>query len=579
MYRNPAIFLLVLLPFLSCVKEGADDGKGGNNEPPVSLNWTVSGTVKGDDYKPIEGVVVSDGLSCVKTDAQGNYRIDVDLSGDLSENLRHVFVSTPKGWAAPMTDQGPVFWKWLKDYRKNDEGKITGVDFTLTRIANPDRFSILIFGDPQTRSKRNSDYDASAYHSVDICDDMFKDMGECAATMSDRPVYGIGLGDIGHRYPDFLTAYRKKMAAAGVICYSIIGNHDQTDDEGNNDVEMTDEESSRTYEKRMGPSNYSFNLGDLHFLILDNMIIERKATGTTTDGCITGLTDDIWTFAKNDLKLVPSTATIMVCAHSPMFRMLGGKDRSGTHLADLRAELRRFNKVYAWAGHTHTTFNYYEEGSNLEVHTMPRVTGALWTNEYLSENGTPRGYLVFDYDDGDIRWHFKPTFWQQKPHCQAATPSKVPSYDYRDWDYDASGRAVLKTGENLTDAYQMQVFAPGTYETGDRTVYANIFFWDEAWQMPIFQPKKGSPWYPMTRESLSYSWADRVVRHFYAMTYDSLRKDWYGSTYTGTDYPNSKKTNCVTMFSYKINSNDQHGKGTVKVTDRFGNVYTSDVTW
>ena len=323
---------------------------------------------------------------------------------------------------------------------------------------------------------------------------------------------------------------------------------------------------------------YSFNLGDLHFLMIDNMLAQD---GAYSDECATGLTDDIWTFVQNDLKLVPSSASIMICAHSPMFRLLAGNDRKGPHLSELKSLLGRFKRVYAWAGHTHATFNYYDKNSNVEVHTLGRVTGALWTNEFLCENGTPRGYMVFDYDAGSISWKFKPIFWQTAKHSRAGT-DKEPGYEYRDWDYDASGRAMLKSGGQLTDKYQMQVFKPGTYDANDKTIYVNIFLWDEAWKTPTFQMEGSATPSVMERVTESngklyrYSYADWDISAFYVSKWPWFGTQWYDNE--GAD-PSNKKQNCTSIFRYTLNTTDAHGSGTVKVKDRFGKEHTSTITW
>ena len=568
--RVIAILLLVILPCWSCKKDPQDSGGGG--VVPVG-EWTVSGTVKGDDGTPVAGAVVSDGHICVKTDEKGFYSLNVDLSGDLASTLQYVFVSTPSGWAAPRAEGHAIFWKWLKDCRKGGDGKISGVDFTLKRIAAPERFTLFIFGDPQPRRSNGNWTESSAYHSLDLCTDMYMDFKEYAATMTDRPVYGIGLGDIVHQDTGLLPAYRTGMESTGITTYNVIGNHDQGHVTG-----LSDEASSKAYEKVMGPTNYSFNLGQLHFLMLDNMMIRENAY---SDDCATGLTDDIWEFAKNDLALVPSEASIMVCAHSPMFRLLEGSNRTGKHLSELRSELSRFKRVYAWAGHTHSTFNYYDKDSNLETHTLGRVTGALWTNEFLSENGTPRGYMVLDYDAGKLTWKFKPLFWQTAVHAQSGT-DKVPDYTFRDWDYDATGRAILKSGGPLTDDYQMQVFPPGTYAKDDTTVYVNVFLCDEAWKTPTFQMDGSSFRSPMSRITENngklqrYSYADWDVTAFYAGHWAGLKQSWYDDN--GAD-PSNKKQNCTSIFKYTLNTTEEHGSGTVRVTDRFGKEYTSKVTW
>ncbi|MBO4525505.1 MAG: hypothetical protein J5692_02795, partial [Bacteroidales bacterium] len=86
--RFSIYLLLALLAFVSCNPEdkGGESDGGGSKFPK---NWTVNGTVKGDDGKPIADVVVSDGLTCVKTDSKGYYALEVDLSGDLQTTLQY----------------------------------------------------------------------------------------------------------------------------------------------------------------------------------------------------------------------------------------------------------------------------------------------------------------------------------------------------------------------------------------------------------------------------------------------------------------------------------------------------------
>ena len=148
-----------------------------------------------------------------------------------------------------------------------------------------------------------------------------------------------------------LPQYRQGMSTTGVTTYNVIGNHDH----GHRFME--DALASKDYEAVMGPANYSFNLGGMHYLMLDNMISGNPAENKYSDECSTGLTERIWEWVKNDLAQVAPGTPLMVCAHSPMMRLEAGKDRTGPYLGDLRALLSKFPKAYVWAGHTHTTFN------------------------------------------------------------------------------------------------------------------------------------------------------------------------------------------------------------------------------
>lgn len=548
------LMLVVLLALSSCGKEpGPAGGEGGSDTPK---DWMISGTVKGNDGALLEGVVVSDGQYCVKTDKQGRYYLPADL-----ETALYVMVSTPSGYSAPVQDGHATFWKWLKDCTKDTNGKYTA-DFTLNKIANPNRYKVLMFADPQPR-KRSASLDKFAYSSLDMCDDMYLDMKEYVEANKNCPVYGIGLGDIVHQDLSLLAQYRNGMSTTGVTTYNVIGNHDQ-----GHTKNMSDEEASKAYEAIMGPVNYSFNLGNVHYLMLDNMMSQD---GMYSDECATGLTDDIWEWVKNDLAHVSYDTPLMVCAHSPMIMKEDGKLRSGSHLADLRYLLAKYKKAYVWAGHSHSTFNYVDTNNPVvETHTVSRVTGTLWNNEYLGSNGTPRGYVVVDYNNGEISWKFKPMYYQRGSYGGYQMGGDVPEYKWRDWDYDASGRAIMKsTDKPLDESYQMQVFPPKTYGAADMNIYVNVFLWDELWQSPrLTVDGLPSVMKRVTETDYRYSYSDWDITNFY-----HTRGNW---TSVNENFVPSKNNNS-SMFRAYVNS--EHGSGTVSVKDRFGNTHTASITW
>ena len=551
-YFIPVVVLLLLS---SCEKEPGTAGGGGNTTPK---DWVISGTVKGNDGALLEGVVVSDGKYCVKTDKQGRYYLPSDLSGGEHD---YVMVSTPSTYSAPVQDGHATFWKWLKDCTKDTNGKYTA-DFTLEKIANPNRYKVLMFADPQPRNK-TATLDKFAYSSLSLCDDMYLDMKEYVAANKSCPVYGIGLGDIVHQDLSLLAQYRNGMATTGVTTYNVIGNHDQ-----GHELNMSDEVASKAYEAVMGPANYSFNLGNVHYLMLDNMMSQD---GMYSDECATGLTDEIWEWVKADLAHVSLDTPIMVCAHSPMMMKEDGSNRSGSHLNDLRYLLSKYKKAYAWAGHTHTTFNYVDKANPvIETHTVSRVTGTLWNNEYLGANGTPRGYVIVDYNNGEISWKFKPLYYQRGAYGGHNMGGAVPEYTWRDWDYDESGRAIMKsTGKPLDETYQMQVFPPKTYGPLDKNIYVNVFLWDELWSTPRLTID-GIP-YPMkrvTEKDCRYSYSDWDITNFY---HTASNWDWVHENFI------PDKNNNSSMFRLAVDS--EHGSGTVSVKDRFGNTHTATITW
>ena len=524
---------------------------------PHPVGITVSGTVKGSDGRRLQGVVVSDGILCTRTNSNGEYFLPSDL-----ESAEYIIVSTPKEYSAPVRDGFPVFWVYLKDIERNDAGTYSGVDFVLNRIAAPDRFSLLLYADPQPR-KRTAGYDHFAYQSLDCCDDMYIDMKELVASKAGRKVYGIGLGDIVHNDMSLYPAYKDGMASTGVVTYSVIGNHDHDPAR-----KTSDRDAARTFESYFGPVNYSFNIGNFHVICLDNMIMKTPEWKTED-----GLTDEIWQWLQNDLAFVPKSTPLILCAHSPMLRLQHGADRVAEHSDDYRELLGQYAKVYHFAGHTHNMFNHVDTSAPaLESHTLSRVTGQFWTNEYIGSNGPPRGYVILNYDDGRMEWHFKPIYCQNGVFNDSEGGNgKTPPYLYRDWDYTGVGnRAVLRsTGELLDENYQMQVFTPHSY--GDDYLYANVFLWDELWNAPVFTSDGGeqSQMVRVGIKDVMHSLASKEIYDFYG-TYNSvLSKPSVGYSLAEGNLKSLFRTYCP----------DEHGKGTVSVTDRFGNTYSSPVSW
>lgn len=57
-------------------------------------------------------------------------------------------------------------------------------------------------------------------------EDMCRDMNKLCATMTDRPVYGIGLGDLIHEDANMWEIYRSGVKTLSFPMFGVIGNHD-----------------------------------------------------------------------------------------------------------------------------------------------------------------------------------------------------------------------------------------------------------------------------------------------------------------------------------------------------------------
>ena len=519
---------------------------------PEGMNlW---GRVVDNNGKGIAGVVVSDGEQCTQTLEDGTYFMKVNAS-----TAKFIYISTPSGYTPPVSNGCPVFYKLLSKQKKTN-GIYAVEDFALTPVSNPGRATVFFTADPQPRPS-TAGYDNIGYHSLECCEDLYLDLKETKATITDRRVLGVCLGDLVHEKPELFKNYVDGIKTVGYPTYNAIGNHD------NNTAAADDDAAAAEFESYFGPRNFSFDVGNVHFVILDNLIMKMK--NGKLSGYDQGLTDKIWNWLQADLSYVPKTATISVCAHSPMFKTFNG-ERSANHKDDYATLLTSFAKVHAWAGHTHVTHNYVYPATHkyakVEVHTLARSTGELWTNDYLA-SGTPRGYTIAEIENGEIAsWRFHPVKYQRGKYLG----SKTPPYTLRDWNYNSSGVAKMKNGgATLSESYQMHVFPPvGTY--GDSKVYVNIFLWDTKWGTPVFTINGGSP-VEMTRvtDASRHDIADTQIRTFYKTNSTTLSGD--------SNYSASNTGNPHTLFSVPVSA--KSGSGTVSVKDRFGNIYTGTVSW
>jgi len=550
--------------------------------------YNVKGRVVDTAGKGVAGVVVSDGTQCVRTLVDGSFFMTSTVA-----NVKFVHISTPSGYLPPVSGGIPRFYKAKADVTPKG-GIYDFGDFVLTPVANPGRFTLLITADPQPR-KFKWTLDRIAYKSLDVCQDLYQELYDVASSIGDRQVYGICLGDIVHEDMSLYSDYVSALGTLGYPTYNIIGNHD-------NDYDVSsDDEAAAPYESYFGPRNYSFNIGGIHFVMLDNLIMKDDGTGSF-GAYDQGLTDQIWAWLQADMAFVPTDTKIMVCAHSPMFKQQSGSERTNTAYHGGTTSNKdggaygygdlfdKYDEVHAWAGHTHSGFNFIYSSThrhkNVQVHTLARSTGELWTNEYLS-NGTPRGFTVVEVDNGEITWKFHPVTRQQGAFQGVSTgycSAGAPAYTWRDWNY-SSNVAAMKDGSGaLTEDYQMHAYPRGAY--GDNYVYVNVFLWDEKWGTPVWTPAGGEP-VQMTR---LYSPGKALIDDT-AKIYDKADTEfrtWYKT------YANKSGGSLVALEGYTTVARTEDGlittlfrapasatpkSGTVSVTDRFGNTYTRTISW
>lgn len=398
----------------------------------------IRGTVRTSDGKSVEGVVVSDGVSVVKTDGKGRYSLDADPES------RFVFVSTPSGFVSKVSAGEGCFYQRLDGSKRHD--------FTLRRNPLDDRcHTAVVIADPQISDA--DEFGGLSENVKTICEEV----GELP---SDRYVFGICLGDIVGWNHALYPQYEDIMSATGIEWRNVIGNHDMTN------YGRSFETSTTDYENAYGPVYYSFNVGEVHYVVLNDNFFVGK------DWYYIGyLPERQLAWLEKDLAFVPTDRKVVVCLHIPT--TLREWDRTGwnfnySQIADLMC-----NKKALWdilkpydalilSGHMHMGDNELIsaapspdsiQSGALEEHNITSLGGAWWCGQTCID-GSPAGFKVYDFDSTAVSWRFRgcglPSTDQFKVYVDnPAYPGQIVVNVY---DYDPRWKVELfEEGVKLCD--------------------------------------------------------------------------------------------------------------------------------
>lgn len=395
----------------------------------------IKGTVKDTTGNPIAGVVVSDGLNTVQTDKKGRFEMDTD------EESRFVFISTPSGYVSATLKGRTLFYKEINNSTKS-------YDFLLEKNVKDDtNHNLIVIADPQI-SERN-ELPELAKHSDDIA--------EFVKGMDGDYTFGLCLGDIVGWDHSIYPEYNKIMSKAGFEYRYVIGNHDMTN------WGRSHETSMRNYEDLFGPCWYSFNVGKIHYIILnDNFFVGR-------DWYYIGYLDERQLrWLENDLSYIPKGSQIVVSMHIPTTLDKSDRDAFRTdimldNLCNKPALYKMLEpyKTLILSGHMHTA-DYEQISDNITEINIAGLCGAWWCGEVCID-GSPAGYKVFDMDSNKIKWIYKgcghPLDYQMKVYTDLPEyPGEVIA---NVWDYDPSWKVeYFEDGVKVCDMTRFKAQDP-----------------------------------------------------------------------------------------------------------------------
>ncbi len=348
----------------------------------------------------IANVYVSNGVDIVKTNKGGKYKIPI--SDDAI-----IFVIKPRDWMTPVDKLNlPRFYYIHKPGGSPDNFVYRGVEatgalpeninFPLYAEKGKSKFKMIVFGDPQPYSLEEVDF-----FSENIVSELVGVKGV---------EFGMTMGDIVGDNLDLLKPMNQAVAKIGVPWYNVLGNHDV------NFQADRDELSDETFERVYGPPNYAFVYGDVHFIVVDNVIMNAPVGDR---GYVGGLRPDQIEFVKNYLKLISKDDLIVLTMHIPLVQHERFRESDQKKLFALLSE---FPHTLSISAHSHTQNNtfFHEESSHWQGevphhHFNVGTTSGNWWNGVRDENdipltmmrdGTPNGYsyITFNGTNYIIDW-------------------------------------------------------------------------------------------------------------------------------------------------------------------------------
>lgn len=450
------LFLLQLI-FVGCSKDsesGTVPKPGGGTDTPnlprvqlVNGN-DVYGYILDESKNPISNVVVSDGFSVVKTDDKGIYQ--------LKKNAKAKFVqySTPAEYeiAVETNDRKiPLFYRKLMAASTPQQH-----DFTLRKKSAVEKnFTLFGIGDPQVTD------DTQVHRFIN---ETIADIKTEVAGIS-QPIYGIALGDIVNDKNNLLSTMKMRLGTLSMPVFSTIGNHDKFG-------ASTSPKTNDMFENVFGPTNYSFNIGDVHFVCLDNVVFSNNSTYGL------GISQEQVDWLEKDLSHVPKDKMLIVYYHMPI-RATNFATRS--KFINL---IQDYKEVHLMCGHTHYMENYIltSSGKQIYEHIHAATCGAWWRSN-INGDGTPNGYMIYKIEGTTIKdWIYKPTNLSRNFQFRLHWGDQEYGGTYGKYTYGQPSNTLVANIWNSDPAWKAEVYMNGN-KIGDMALKTSAPLNKDAWSM------------------------------------------------------------------------------------------------
>jgi len=421
--------------------------------------------VRQDGEPGVAGVVVARGATLVESDAQGRYELPAlgppEIGQPASGPASFVVLTRPSGYdcerwyradpgdfaLVPRTADGPSFvFAHVSDVHISDQ-LADYAKFAMPRaIAVLPRWLrgnavqwMLRFQDPDyskrdvsrsVRSAVSRHRDVSGWSDASVLGEWVKLLSLMSDDDERAPIDPVGdferaLDELRSLAPRFvvstgdmvlesnkadaasvdrwMTFYQQRTRATGLRFYDTIGNNEIAGSD-NDDLAPGDRGYGKAlFRAHFGPTHYSFDRGDLHFIALDtHVLLDRDAE----DWSFRALDVDVRAWLEADLARHAGRPTV-VLNHEP----LGGDPQwsrviRAVSLVDgeVTEQLEEAGVRWTLAGHLHV--NGLSESRATQHITTGALSGMRWS---FPSDAFSRGYRLVQVRDGELYSFWKPT--------------------------------------------------------------------------------------------------------------------------------------------------------------------------
>lgn len=495
----------------------------------------------------VENVVVSDGAEVTVTNEKGIYQLKS------AKKWGYVFISVPSGYEVPSVGVLPQFHCALK----NSADVVERADFKLEKVDGQDSYKIFMLGDMHL-ANRTGDLGQFAQFTSDLTDYMTRHKGE--------KMYALTLGDMtwdlywysnSYYFPQYLNTINSQIKNLQI--FHTMGNHD-------NDFQTrSDYDAAVKYVDQICPTYYSFNIGKVHYVVMDDIDCSSY-DGSTSRNYVKSLSAEQLDWLAKDLSHVAKTTPVVVAMHAQVFY----PTTSGFKIDhDQVNTLRLFDILDGYTvrfvtGHTHNLFNVTPDapivdGHNFREYNSGSVCASWWWSGnltpgiHIGTDGTPGGYGIWDVTGTDFQCLYKSTGWPEEYQFR--------SYDLNNVHFSMADVPLMPSdiSASVKNAYMQYVNAYP--QNNDNEVLINIWNWNSDWTLSVVDEN---------RKTLPYTevWAYDPL-HIAALSVKRFNNAGLKST-------PSFITDKFTHF-FKVKADDADTDLVITVKDEFGNEWTENM--